>query len=595
MSKSVALYARVSSEQQTQQATIDSQLTALRSRAQTDGHHVTPDAVYMDEGFSGATLVRPALERLRDRIAEGGLDLLYVHSPDRLARRYAYQVVLLEEFSARGVSVIFLNRPSGETPEDTLLLQVQGMIAEYERAKIMERCRRGKLHHARKGTVNPLSGAPYGYRYIRKTDTEPARYEIVSEEAAIVREVFDALVLRQASMGDIVRTLNANQVPTRRGAPRWDRSTVWAMLRNPAYIGKAAYGKTEVIERGTLLRPIRNRSIVPRHSKSAHRDRPADQWIYIPVPAIVTPEIFAAASEQLSRNLHASQLRARGKRYLLQGLVVCARCGYAFYGKPLSRASIKGDRHYAYYRCLGTDSYRFAGGAVCHNPQVRVDQLDGYVWESVRTLLEDPRRMMEEWARRAATDRLRVELKTQVDNASKTLKTHEKSLQRLLDAYEAGAMELDELTARAGRIKLRMQRARQDLAATEQKLAETVTLQSIITRLDDFAARVKGGLEHLDWLQKRQLIRTLVARVEIDEEGATVVYRLPSLEPPTSPGSSGESDKPGELASAGESIPLCGRRDFAPVGERLPALRLRPLGPTMAPQGTRRGHRRALL
>ncbi len=138
--RTIALYARVSSEQQAQQATIESQIAALRQRAEADGHLVLPNDIYTDEGFSGATLIRPALERLRDRVAEGAVEMLYVHSPDRLARRYAYQVLLLDEFKSRGVQVVFLLGPSGQSAEDELLVQVQGMIAEYERAKILERC-----------------------------------------------------------------------------------------------------------------------------------------------------------------------------------------------------------------------------------------------------------------------------------------------------------------------------------------------------------------------------------------------------------------------------------------------------------------------
>ncbi len=110
------------------------------------------------------TLIRPALERLRDLAAIGAIDRLYVHSPDRLARKYAYQVLLLDEFQRCGVEVVFLNHPLGKTPGEDLLLQVQGMVAEFERAKILERSRRGKLHAARQGSVNVLSGAPYGSR-----------------------------------------------------------------------------------------------------------------------------------------------------------------------------------------------------------------------------------------------------------------------------------------------------------------------------------------------------------------------------------------------------------------------------------------------
>ncbi|MGK3960066.1 recombinase family protein [Sorangium sp. So ce118] len=564
--KSVALYARVSSEQQAQQATIDSQLSALRERALADGYRVLPGDVYTDDGYSGATLVRPALERLRDRIAEGSIDLLYVHNPDRLARRYAYQVLLLEEFAAHGVSVVFLQGASATNAEDALLVQVQGMIAEYERAKIVERCRRGKLHKARQGTVNPLSGAPYGYRYVRKSETEPARYDVLLPEAKIVRRVFDALVHEQKSIGEIVRALNVDAVPTRRGAPRWDRATVWAILRNPAYIGQAAYGKTESVERGQLLRPIRSKSPTPRRGKGAHRDKPPEEWIHIRVPPLISAEVFDAARAQLERNRRLSQRNARGRRYLLQGLVVCARCGYAFYGKAVSRAAAKGgSRQYAYYRCVGSDAYRFAGGRVCSNPQVRTDQLDGYVWESVRQILQDPGRVLQEWSRRASTEGIQAERRARRDEAAGVLASHERALKRLLDAYEAGALELEELTARSERIKARLQRARQDLKEAEERLAETETLQAVAGRLQDFAERVKHGLDRLDWQERRQLVRTLVARVEIDEAGATIVYRLPSTSGSPAPGEE-PSGSSGGMPSTPTSFPLRKGRGVAAPG-----------------------------
>src|SRR5262249_7664126 len=193
----------------------DSQVSALRERALADGHQVLPGDLYVDDGFSGATLVRPALERLRDRIAEGAIDIVYVHHPDRLARRYTYQVLLPAALAAHGAAVAVLHGPAANHAEDALLVQVQGMIAEYERAKIVERCRRGKLHRARQGTVNALSGAPYGYFYVRKSETGPAQYQVLLPEAKIVRRIFDALVHEQKSIGEIVRMLNAEHVPTR--------------------------------------------------------------------------------------------------------------------------------------------------------------------------------------------------------------------------------------------------------------------------------------------------------------------------------------------------------------------------------------------
>jgi site-specific DNA recombinase len=160
-----ALYARVSSEQQAAAHTIESQRAALTERAQADGAPIPAERQFVDDGHSGATLVRPALDRLRDLVMTGAIDRIYVHSPDRLARNYAYQVLLVDEWRRAGVDLVFLNRPLGQSPEDDLLLQVQGIVAEYERAKIMERSRRGKKHAAQRGSLNVMSGAPFGYRY----------------------------------------------------------------------------------------------------------------------------------------------------------------------------------------------------------------------------------------------------------------------------------------------------------------------------------------------------------------------------------------------------------------------------------------------
>ena len=187
----VAIYARVSSEQQSEAKTVESQVADLRAKVAAMGETLVAEQEFVDNGYSGATLIRPALERLRDVIAAGGIDRLYVHCPDRLARNYAHQVLLLDEFVRAGVEVVFLNREVGQTPEDQLLLQVQGMIAEYECAKILERSRRGKRHGAQVGSVSVLSCAPYGYRYVNKQDSGgEARFDIILEEARVVRQIF---------------------------------------------------------------------------------------------------------------------------------------------------------------------------------------------------------------------------------------------------------------------------------------------------------------------------------------------------------------------------------------------------------------------
>jgi site-specific DNA recombinase len=167
MTRPAALYARVSSDRQKENHTIDSQLSALVQYAENHAYLVPPEWRFQDEGYSGATVLRPGLEALRDLAAAGQIEAALVYSPDRLSRKYAYQVLLAEELARCGVELVFLKSPTGATPEDQLLVQFQGMIAEYERAQIAERSRRGKRHRAQQGSVNVLSGAPYGYRYVK--------------------------------------------------------------------------------------------------------------------------------------------------------------------------------------------------------------------------------------------------------------------------------------------------------------------------------------------------------------------------------------------------------------------------------------------
>ena len=213
---------------------------ALLAHAATLGLDVPPEWVFEDEGYSGATLYRPALERLRDLVCQVPVEVVLCYAPDRLARKYAYQALLVEELGRAGTEVRFVNGPAGDRPEDLLLVQFQGMIAEYEKAQIIQRTRRGKAHRAKQGSVNVLSGAPYGYRYVRKSDHAEARYEPVEPQARVVGELFRRYTQAGLSIADLARWLTAQQIPTATGKARWDRSTVWGMLRNPAYAGRAA-------------------------------------------------------------------------------------------------------------------------------------------------------------------------------------------------------------------------------------------------------------------------------------------------------------------------------------------------------------------
>jgi site-specific DNA recombinase len=520
-----ALYARVSSAQQAEAHTVASQVAALHERVAAEGLSVPEALQCIDEGYSGATLVRPALERLRDLAAAGAVDRLYVHSPDRLARKYAYQVLLVDEFQRAGVEVIFLNRELGRSPEDDLLLQVQGMMAEYERAKIIERHRRGKRHAARAGSVNVLSGAPDGYRSMPKhASGGQARYDIVPEEARVVRQVFAWVGRDRLTIGAVCRRLSCASEVTHTGKTVWDRSAVWGMLKNPAYMGAAAFGKTRQGLLRPRLRARRRRPVQPRRAVSSY-DVPPEEWLRIPVPAIVEPELFAAVQEQLRENQRYARQSRRGALYLLQGLVQCQHCGYAFYGKRLSPSARKGKpRTYAYYRCLGTDAYRVGGERICQNTQVRTDLLELAVWREVCALLAHPERLAAEYRRRLQPD-TRAQRMTLA-----TLEAHlgklRQGLARLIDSYADGLIEKHEFEPRITRLRQRIAHVEAQGREVAEEAALHTDLQLIIGRLEEFASRVYAGLEGADWTSKRELIRTMVKRVEVARDQVNVIFRV---------------------------------------------------------------------
>src|SRR6266567_40463 len=490
----VAIYARVSSDHQAATHTIASQVAALREHVALDGL-VLPEAMqFLDEGYSGATLVRPALERLRDVVASSSVDRLYVHSPDRLARKYAYQVLLVDEFRRAGVEVMFLNRALGQSPEDDLLLQVQGMIAEYERAKIIERHRRGKRHAARIGVVNVLSGAPYGYRYVTKYEGGgQARYEIVPDEARLVRQVFDWVGRDRLTIGEVCRRLTQAGERTRTGKTVWDRSVVWGMLKNPAYMGTAAFGKTRQEPLHPRLRAQRGRPLQPRRAVSTV-DVPQEEWYSMPVPAIVAPEVVAAVQEQWREHRRQARKSRRGALYVLQGLLQGQHCGYAYDGKRLSPRARQGKpRAYAYDRCLGTDAYRFGGERVCQNPQGRTDLLDVAVWQEVWTRLAHPERLAEEYRRRLQPE-TRAK-RTSLAPVEAQLGKLRQGVARLIDRYAERLIDKDEFEPRITRLRQRLARLEEQRQAGADEAAWQTELQLISGRLEDFATTVHSGLE----------------------------------------------------------------------------------------------------
>src|SRR5947209_16149237 len=521
-----AIYARVSSERQRQDETIRSQTVGLRELAAARGLVVPEDLVFEDEGFSGATLTRPALERLRDRAVDGAFEVLLCHAPDRLARRYAYQVLLLEELARVGVEVCFAKEPERDTtPEDELLRQFQGMIAEYERAQIRERTRRGKLHRARTGHQAVLSCAPYGYRYVKKSEHSDGFWEIDEVQAQVVREVFERYINDDVSIGELARWLTGRGVPTRTGKAVWDRSSVWGMLRNTAYRGQAAFGKTKTLERhGKPTRTTRARG--ERHGRRAAReDQPAESWTLIPVPALVSHETFELAQARLAHNAHFAKRNTKSPT-LLQGILVCRECGYGCY-RSSTRTTNK--RIY-YYRCIGSDNYRHIGGRVCHSRPIRADELDGLVWDEVRRLLEDPALVRAEIDRRLQTLRTEHPATRRREALERDLTRAVGSIERLIEAYQEQLISLDELRGRMPTLRKRQSTLQAQLDTLDAELHDAETYLKLADTLESFLTRLGDGLDQLTLDEQQRILRLVVREVLIggDDDKITIRHSIPT-------------------------------------------------------------------
>ena len=572
-----AIYARVSSEQQREENTIASQTASLIEFAKSRDLEVPQEWVFEDEGYSGAILERPGLERVRDLAAEGQIQVVLAYSPDRLSRKYAYQILLIEEFARHGVEVLFVKSPQGGNAEDQLLVQFQGMIAEYERAQILERSRRGKRHRAQSGEVSVMSNAPYGYRYIRKTDEAPAAYLIDEAEARVVRRIYDMYTVEGLSIGEITRRLNREGVPTRKASPRWERSVVWAILRNPAYRGTACFGKTRISARTRVVRPQRRRGVTTPSTTAGH-ERPREEWIEIPVPALVTEESFARAQELLHQNKIRSRRRTIAPS-VVQGLVGCAKCGYAF-----SRVSTQTSaRKIHYYKCIGSDSWRKLGGPVCDNGRlIRQELLDQIVWAEVIRLLEDPALIQPELDRRLVAARTSDPTRKREQSLQQELAQVGKGIERLLTAYQEGLLSIEQLRERMPGLRQRQQTLRAERQAIADQINDRAAFLRLAETLTAFLARLRSAAETLSVIERQKIVRLLVKDILVAEDTITIRHCIPI---PSSPAQKGGSEAPKD-----PNYLLCKGREFTDARQRVLTLRFRSLGGRLAQEvGARRG------
>lgn len=512
---SASFYARVSTARQEQEATIESQIAALEAYAQEHGYQIAPEHRFIDPAVSGYRLDRPALDRLRDLASEPAFQVVLCLDPDRLARRYIYQRLILDELATAGVTVIFISQPAvAASPQAELMLGIQGLFAEYERAVIAERMRRGKLHRIRTGQLMPCQ-APYGYRYVPRDQPGGGQWLVVADQAEVVRDIF-GWYHAGLTITKIVTHLNKAGIASPKGK-QWGGSTLHRLLQEPAYKGTALYNRhqTDSEAIGQPRRLGRGRLQAPRYKL-----RPAEEWITIAVPAIVAPDLWQAVQEQLQMNQRFAPRNNQKHPYLLRGLLSCGVCGYTLIGRTAH----------------GTTTYSCRYGGVKRPPDVpphscviAAEEIEPIVWQALSELLAQPSRLLTAWRALHYPDPTEP---NQINRWQRRQRELEKQWQRLLDLYQEDLLDKTQLRHRKELIEAEQQRLTHRLqqAARQQQAQQYETALAFTCQA--FARRVEAALASPSFETQQDVIRLLIDHIVIADEAITIKHIVPDEDDP---------------------------------------------------------------
>lgn len=497
--KLVAVYARVSTARQEEEKTIETQLSAVREHAKENGYTIVKE--YIDDGWSGDILVRPQLDQLRQDAKDKIWEAVLAYDPDRLARRYSYQELVMDELREAGIEVLFVTTPVPRNGEEKILQGVKGLFAEYERAKITERFRLGKLRVVKEGHV--LGSSPYGYTYILRRDKEHGYYEINEKEAKVVRKIFSWIAIEGLTIRKVVKRLQENGIKPRRG-PRgvWSTGTMSKLLRNEVYIGDAHYGKTYAVVPERPLKTEKYR----KNRKSSFRFRPRSEWIRIPVPAIIPRDLFELAQQKLKSNFELSK-RNQKYSYLLTGKIWCT-CGFRCNGRTQER-----DKR-VYYRCTQRQ-HTYPLPSSCHEREINGSVAEKMIWEKLVSLMSSPALLSEHvkrWIERRHGKA--TETGTDIEAMKQEISKLKEEETRYTRAYGAGLFSLDKLAEYANPIRERISSLNDKIIKAEAKRKEKSDIS--LPRdgeIETFARTAAQKLHNLNFVTKQAILRNVVDRI----------------------------------------------------------------------------------
>jgi site-specific DNA recombinase len=513
-----AYYVRVSTYQQVQTQTIEQQLDRLQRHAQAHGWPWSDQHLFRDDGYSGARLTRPGLQRLREAIAHGQFDRVLITTPDRLARNYVHQVLLIEEFEQAGCVIEFLDQPIGDKPDDHLLLQIRGAVAEYERSLISERLQRGRRYKYQAGTLLPWTIPPYGYRLDPDHPRSPAGVSLDAAKAAVVAELFAQYLEPGQTLSGLAKQLMARQIPTPSGGTRWGVASIRCILTNPAYTGVVYAGRSQVRQNRRRRSPL---APVGKRATGCNPTSP-DAWIVVgQIAPIVTQTQFDQVQAKLATNQQRARRNNHAHQYLLRALVSCGLCRLACSGQTR--------RGYSYYVCAGkwhvTRSYQ---APRCRSRLIPMRSLDTLVWDDLCNVLTHPELIRQALERAQGGAWAPQEAQARRENMRKAIKQLEQQIERLTQAYLAEVVGLEEYGRRRQEIErqLEAQRGHQQLLA--RQMAQQHDLAQMTAQIESFCTRVQQGLAQATFEQKRQLVELLLDRVVVTDEEVEIRYVIPT-------------------------------------------------------------------
>ena len=511
-----AIYARVSTLRQAQAQTIDQQLSRLQTHVQQQGWSLDAAHIFRDDGYSGATLNRPGLDDLRDRASMADFDVVVITAPDRLARRYIHQVLLIEELQQRGCTVVFVERPMSSDPNDQLLLQIRGAVAEYERTLITERMRRGKVAKLRSGQLLPWTRRPFGYQLDPEHPRDPAGVRVDPYEAAIVQQIYAWYLAEGSSIYGVIKQLKGTGIRSPRGSTCWTNASVRGVLTNPMYTGTAYGNRYRSI-------PARQRrsALTPTGPGKSYTLKPRTDWIAITVPAIVSQEHYDLVQEKLSHNQQMAKRNNTTHDYLLRGLINCGQCHLT----TTARTTVQGHQYYA---CRGrSEALRVAEGRACTARYIPATQLDTLVWQDLCAVLTDPSIVTQALQRAEEGLWLPQELQARKATIQQGLATSERQQTRLLDAYLAEIVELAEFERKRAELVRRSETLQAQLRQLEAMTAQHSELARRAHGIEDVCKQLRDGLAQANFAQQRALVELLIDCVVVSDAEVEIRYVMP--------------------------------------------------------------------